>query len=100
MLDTVACAPAPVHSLVVAAEPVTSVDVTSADMLCELDDTLHRAGIQLCFAEMKDRVKDKLRRFGIYSRFEKNFFATLGEAAHTYLDSHPAEAKEYAQRGS
>jgi high affinity sulfate transporter 1 len=100
VLHSVACAPAPVHWLVVAAEPVTSVDVTSADMLCELDDTLHEAGIQLCFAEMKDPVKDKLRRFGIYTRFEKSFFATLGEAVHTYLDTHSAEAAEYAKRDS
>jgi high affinity sulfate transporter 1 len=100
VLDTVACAPPPVHWLVVAAEPVTSVDVTSADMLCELDDALHKGGTQLCFAEMKDPVKDKLRRFGIYARFEKKFFATLGEAARAYLDSHPAEAAQYAKRGS
>ncbi|MNE89079.1 hypothetical protein D3C80_1864600 [compost metagenome] len=37
-------------------------DVTSADMLAELDDTLHAAGIKLCVAEMKDPVKDKLKR--------------------------------------
>jgi high affinity sulfate transporter 1 len=100
VLDTLAQAPAPVQWLVVAAEPVTSVDVTSADMLCELDDTLHAAGIQLRFAEMKDPVKDKLRRFGLYTRFEKRFFATLGEAVHAYLDAHPAEAAEYAKRDS
>jgi MFS superfamily sulfate permease-like transporter len=39
------------------------IDVTAADAVCELDDTLHSAGIELCFAEMKDPVKDKLRRF-------------------------------------
>jgi high affinity sulfate transporter 1 len=100
VLDTVARAPTPVRWLVVAAEPVTSVDVTSADMLAELYDTLQAAGIQLCFAEMKDPVKDKLRRFGLYGRFEKNFFATLGEAARSYLDTHPAEAAEYGRRGS
>ena len=54
--------------LVVAAEPVTSVDVTAADMLAELDETLHAAGIELCFAEMKDPVKDKLKRFGLFAR--------------------------------
>ena len=58
VLDAVAASPTPVRWLVVAAEPVTSVDVTSADMLAELDDTLHAAGIKLCVAEMKDPVKD------------------------------------------
>jgi high affinity sulfate transporter 1 len=99
VLDTLARAPPPVHWLVVAAEPVTSVDVTSADMLSELDDSLREAGMQLCFAEMKDPVKDKLRRFGLYQRFEGHFFATLGEAVRVYLDSHPAEAAAYGKRG-
>src|SRR5262245_55752422 len=37
-LDAVAASPTPVRWLVVAAEPVTSVDVTAADAVCELDD--------------------------------------------------------------
>ena len=77
VLDAVANSPTPVRWLVVAAEPVTSVDVTAADAVCELDDTLHAAGIELCFAEMKDPVKDKLKRFGLFTRFgEQTFFAT------------------------
>ncbi len=68
VLDAVATSPTPVRWLVVAAEPVTSVDVTAADMLAELDETLHAAGIELCFAEMKDPVKDKLKRFGLFAR--------------------------------
>ena len=51
--------------LVVAAEPVTSVDVTAADTLAELHRALDADGIALRFAELKDPVKDKLRRFGL-----------------------------------
>jgi high affinity sulfate transporter 1 len=86
VLDAVARSPTPVRCLVVAAEPVTSIDVTSADAVCELDDELHAAGIEMCFAEMKDPVKDKLKRFELFARFgEKNFFATIDEAVNTYL---------------
>src|SRR5262249_2514302 len=60
--------PTPVRWLVMAAEPVTSVAVTAADTVSELDDTLHASGIELCFAEMKDPVKDKLKRFGLFAR--------------------------------
>jgi high affinity sulfate transporter 1 len=82
----VASSPAPVRRLVVAAEPVTSIDVTSADALVELDDTLKRAGIELCFAELKDPVKDKLRRFELFERFgEARFFATVGSAVDEYV---------------
>jgi MFS superfamily sulfate permease-like transporter len=91
-LDAVAASPTPVHWVVVAAEPVTSVDVTAADMLTALDETLHAAGIELCFAEMKDPVKDKLKRFGIFSRLgEERFFPTVGEAVSGYLKNFPVE---------
>ncbi|PMZ70744.1 SulP family inorganic anion transporter [Pseudomonas sp. FW305-70] len=90
VLDAVAASPTPVRWLVVAAEPVTSVDVTSADMLAELDDTLHAAGIELCFAEMKDPVKDKLKRFGLFARLgETAFFPTIGTAVDSYVANYP-----------
>ena len=101
VLDAVASSPTPVRWLVVAAEPVTSIDVTAADAVCELDDTLHAAGIELCFAEMKDPVKDKLKRFGLFTRFgEQTFFATLGEAVTAYLSTHPVEWVDWEDRKS
>src|SRR6478672_2031715 len=99
VLDAVANSPTPVRWLVVAAEPVTSVDVTAADALSELDDTLHAAGIEFCFAEMKDPVKDKLKRFGLFTRFgEQTFFATLGEAVNAYLATHPVDWVDWEDR--
>jgi len=78
-------------------EPITSVDATSADMLGELETNLHKAGIQLCFAEMKDPVKDKLKRFGLFSRLgEKRFFPTLGEAVSHYVKSESVEWVDWA----
>ncbi|MVV48018.1 sulfate permease [Pseudomonas sp. PB120] len=91
-LNAVATSPTPVKWLVVAAEPITSVDVTSADMLMELDETLRAAGIKLCVAEMKDPVKDKLKRFGVFERLgEAAFFPTIGVAVNRYLKLHPVE---------
>ena len=58
----------PVRWLVVDAEPVTSIDGTAADMLGELDQRLQAACVLLCFAEMKDPVKDQLKRFGLFLR--------------------------------
>jgi len=89
VLDAVAASPTPVNRVVVGAEPITSVDVTAADALDELDGTLSAAGIDLCFAEMKDPVKDKLKRFGLFSRLgEDRFFATLGEGVNSYIKAH------------
>jgi MFS superfamily sulfate permease-like transporter len=98
-LDAVASSPTPVRWLVVAAEPVTSVDVTAADTVCDLDDTLHAAGIELCFAEMKDPVKDKLKRFGLFTRLgAQTFFATLGEAVSAYRATHPVQWVDWEDR--
>jgi MFS superfamily sulfate permease-like transporter len=88
VLDAVAKAPAPVRWVVVAAEPVTSVDVTAADFLADLDEALHKDGMELCFAELKDPVKDKLKRFGLFARFQEVFFPTIGAAVSSYLESH------------
>ena len=88
-LDAVGHAASPIHWLVIAAEPVTSVDITSADALVDLNKSLQASGITLCFAELKDPVKDKFKRFGLFDLFgEKHFFPTIGAAVGAYLDSH------------
>jgi len=98
ILDAVANSPTPVRWLVVAAEPVTSVDVTAADAVSELDDSLHAAAIELCFAEMKDPVKDKLKRFGLFARLgEQTFFATIDEAVSAYRTSHGLNENEWVE---
>ena len=84
-LDAVATATAPVEWLVVAAEPVTSIDVTAADALSELNETLRRTGTRLCFAELKDPVKDKLKRFGLFDQIgAQSFFATIDAVVDEY----------------
>jgi MFS superfamily sulfate permease-like transporter len=83
----------------VAAEPVTSVDVTAADVVRELDETLQAAGVDLYFAEMKDPVKDKLKRFGLFAHFgEDTFFATIGEAVSTYISKYNIEWSDWEER--
>jgi high affinity sulfate transporter 1 len=99
VLAAVANSPTPARWVVVAAEPVTSIDVTAADAICELDDSLNATGVELRFAEMKDPVKDKMKRFGLFARFtEQTFFATLGEAVHAYRDIHHVEWEDWEDR--
>ena len=89
VMAAVAQSPSRVSWVVVAAEPVTDIDVTAADVLLDLDLGLHAAGIELCFAEMKDPVKDHLRRYGTFHALgPHNFFPTLGQAVDKYLDAH------------
>jgi high affinity sulfate transporter 1 len=99
VMAAVASSPTPVRWLVVAAEPVTSIDVTAADAIAQLDDSLREAGIELCFAEMKDPVKDKLKRFGLLTRFgDYHFFATVGEAVSAYRDRHSVQWQDWEDR--
>ena len=99
VVDAVASSPTPVRWVVVTAEPVTSVDVTAADVLAELNDTLAAADVQLRFAEMKDPVKDKLKKFGVLARFgEPTFYATIAEAVEAYLAAHSVEWVDWQER--
>jgi high affinity sulfate transporter 1 len=88
VLDVAAAASPPARWLVVAAEPVTSVDVTAADSLVELQEALQQRGTRLCFAELKDPVKDKFRRFGLSATVgEMFFFSTIDAAVKSYAAS-------------
>lgn len=97
-LEAVATSPTPARWLVVTAEPVTSVDVTAGDVLAELDRVLKAAGVQMCFAELKDPVKDKLKRFGLLDHFGiERFFPTIDAAVDGYLKEHAVDWTESAQ---
>jgi high affinity sulfate transporter 1 len=86
--EAIAQAATPVRRVVVTAEPVTSVDVTSADMLRELHRALNERGIELNFAEMKDPVRDKLRRFELTPIFpDERFHPTVGSAVDAWIDA-------------
>lgn len=87
ILTAVASSPTPVKRIIVAAEPVTSVDVTSADVIAQLNKTLTASQIELHFAEMKDPVKDKLKRFELFDILGPNIFhPTIGAAVDDYIE--------------
>lgn len=89
VLRAVSHAPTPVRRVVVAAEPITDVDMTAAGVLAELDAALHEARMDLCFAEMKGPVKDRLKRYGLFNRLGvENFFPTIEQAVEHYLSLH------------
>ncbi|MFV2062315.1 MAG: SulP family inorganic anion transporter, partial [Chloroflexota bacterium] len=51
--------------ILIAAEPITDIDTTAADMLVKLDEELNADGIHLVFAELKDPVRDKIERYSL-----------------------------------
>ena len=97
----IAAAEEAVAWVVVAAEPVTDVDTTAADMLGELLDELESSGISLAFAEMKGPVKDRLRDYGLYERVgDERFFPTIGTAVDGYLAASGTPWVDWEERGS
>ncbi|HSC76015.1 MAG TPA: SulP family inorganic anion transporter, partial [Pseudomonadales bacterium] len=94
ILQAITQSPTTIKRVVVAAEPVTSVDITSADAITELFETLRNDGIELRFAEMKGPVKDKLKQFELLEFLGSDIFhPTLGAAVDNYLAEHKIDWK-------
>jgi high affinity sulfate transporter 1 len=78
--------------ILIAAEPITDVDTTAADMLADLDEELNAAGTSLVFAELKDPVREKLERYELIGPLNPDhFFATLDAAVEAYRNKTAAE---------
>jgi MFS superfamily sulfate permease-like transporter len=82
----------PPRWIIVAAEPITDVDVTAADMLQDLDEALNARGISLVFAEMKDPVRSKIERYELTETIDPaHFFPTLTAAITAFRTETGAE---------
>jgi hypothetical protein len=65
------------------------------DLLTDLD----RLGVRLRFAELKDPVKDRLRRYGLFDRIGADaFFPTVGTAVDGYLEATGIEWVDWEER--
>ena len=77
--------PEPIRWVVLAAEPITDIDTTAAEMLGSLLDELDSRSVTLVVAEMKGRVKDRLRLYGLADRIgEQSLYPTIGSAMKAY----------------
>ena len=84
--------------IVVAAEPITDVDTTAADVLEELDEELNTRGINLVFAEMKSPVHDKIDRYQLTRTIDPgHFFPTIEDAIAAYRRETGAEWTRQAE---
>jgi high affinity sulfate transporter 1 len=99
--QAIASSPTPVRWVIVTAEPVTDLDTTAADVLWELEAELAAEGVDLRFAEMKDPVKDRLKRYGLFDRFgDDHFYPTVGEAVDAYVDETGVEWTDWEDRAA
>ena len=74
--------------IIVAAEPITDVDTTAADMLEDLDDDLVQGGTRIVFAELKDAVQHKIESYGLAALSGDRFYPTIRTAVKAYAAEH------------
>lgn len=78
--------------ILVAAEPITDIDTTAADMLEDLDEELNGEGISLVFAELKDPVRTKIDRYKLTRTIDpQHFFPTIEDAVSAFQAQTGAE---------
>ena len=91
----------PTRWVIVAAEPITDIDTTGAEILGELLAALKAERVTLAFAELKGPVKDRLRSYDLYDRIgDSQFFPTLGTAINGYLAATGIEWVDWSEAES
>jgi MFS superfamily sulfate permease-like transporter len=69
------------HWVVLQCEAVTDIDITAAEVLRVLDDELNDRGVHLAFVEMRQRVQELVRRYGLHSSLDhEHFYESLEHA--------------------
>jgi high affinity sulfate transporter 1 len=80
-----AAADPPPSWIIIAAEPITDIDTTAADMLLALDQELNAEGIAIVFAALKDPVRAKLERYELIGTLDpSHFYPTVHAAVDAY----------------
>lgn len=60
--------------VVLQCEAMTDIDVTAAEMLEQLDTELNEQGIHLAFVELRSRLHDLVRRYGLFATLDRDHF--------------------------
>jgi high affinity sulfate transporter 1 len=55
-------------------EAITDIDVTAAGMLERLDNDLNAEGVHLAFVEMRSRLRDLVRDYGLHRTLDRDHF--------------------------
>jgi high affinity sulfate transporter 1 len=75
--------------IVLAAEPITDIDTTAADMLEDLVVELSARGVSLIFAELKDPVRAKLEHYALEQPIAaEHFYPTVHSAVDAFEAAH------------
>jgi high affinity sulfate transporter 1 len=77
----------PVQRVLVNGETLNDIDTTGVDQLIKLHGELERVGIELAFAEVRDPVRDMMRRAGGEEVIgAESFYGSVDEGVRAFLD--------------
>jgi MFS superfamily sulfate permease-like transporter len=60
--------------IVLQCEAITDIDITAADMLGQLDIELNAQGIHVAFVELRDRLRDRVKTYGLLETLDRDHF--------------------------
>jgi MFS superfamily sulfate permease-like transporter len=73
-------------------EAITDIDVTAAGVLERLDRELNAKGVHLAFVELRSRLMDLVRDYGLYDTLDRDHFYGSIEEALADIRQAPGEA--------
>jgi high affinity sulfate transporter 1 len=86
--------------LVIAADAITGIDISAADVLVDLCEKLEEQDVRLWFAGLKGPVKDLLKHYGvIHGLGPDSFHPTVGRAVNVYRDSYRVNWRDWDETG-
>ena len=72
--------------IIVQCEAITDIDVTAAGMLEQLDKECNADGVHMAFVEMRSRLQDLVKRYGLLETLDRDHFYPSVEAALRAID--------------
>ena len=67
--------------IVLQCEAVTDIDVTASEVLKSLDEELNAAGTRVAFVELRDRLQELVRRYGLDTTLDQaHFYPSMDQA--------------------
>jgi len=86
--------------IVLQCEAVTDIDVTASEVLKALDEELNAAGTQVAFVELRDRLQDLVRRYGLDTTLDQaHFYPSLHQAL-AAITTAPGDDPGYSEEGT
>jgi MFS superfamily sulfate permease-like transporter len=70
-----------VEWIVLQCEAVTDIDITAADMLEQLSRQLDQQGVELAFVELRARLREQMRQYGLFKTLDREQIYSSVDAA-------------------